>query len=164
MISRVMGYGLWVMGLFRVKRPISLIFISVIILSLFFVGSTSADEKQWGGGGDGVSWEDLDNWSPAAIPALSDAVTISAANAEVVASETFSAKSITVGGRGAANFTSSDFVYGTITPLENTDNALFIRKDGLVTMKGTGDITLKGALKNSEETLVNEPSFMFQAS
>ncbi len=142
------------------KICIFLVFIFILFLTL----NANADEKQWGGGGDGVSWEDLDNWSPAAIPTLSDAVTISAANADVVASETFSAKSITVGGRGVANFTSIDFVYGTITPAENTDNALFIRKDGTVTMKGTGDITLKGAFKNSEETLTNEPAFMFQAS
>ncbi len=137
----------------------------VFILTLFIALNSNAAEKQWSGSGDGVSWADADNWYPAAIPTISDTAVISLANADIIASETFSAKSITVGGRGAANFTVNDFVYGTITPENNTDVALFNRKDGLITLQGqAGDITLKGAFKSSQETLANEPGFMFGAS
>ncbi len=124
-------------------------------------GQAQAADKQWSGAGDAASWSDASNWFPASIPSTSDDVSIDATSASVLASATFSAKSLTVGGRQTSTFTTDNFVYGTITPTKNTDNALYIRKDGAVTLKGTGDITLKGAFKNSEESLTSEPAFMF---
>lgn len=132
-------------------------------IGLWVCGQAQADEKQWSAGGDAASWEDASNWYPAVVPTTSDDVSIDAQNASALASKTFVAKSLIVGGRKESSFTSADFVYGTVTPAQNTDNALLIRKDGSVTLKGAGDITLKGAFKNSEESLPTEPSFMFGA-
>jgi len=132
------------------------------LLTLDF-GLSIAGEKQWSAAGDAVSWEDASNWYPAVLPTGSDDASIDAENASALASKTFVAKTVTVGGRKESIFTTNDFIYGTITPDKNTDNALYIRKDGSVTLKGAGDITLKGAFKNSEESLSSEPSFMFGA-
>ena len=142
------------------KSVLLSVIISVTIL-IFLSFSVYADEKQWSGAGDGLYWKDDDNWSPAAVPTVSDDVTISKEDATVYASETFNAKSLTVGGRGTAAFSSENFVYGNIAPAAGTDIALYIRKDGEVTLKGAGDLTLKGAFKNSQEALVSEPAFMF---
>ena len=122
-----------------------------------------AAEKQWSGGGDAASWEDSSNWSPLGVPSASDDVTIDTKSADVVATKTFNAKTLAVGGRQESNFTTQDFVYGTMSPSAHTDIGLHIKKDGFVTLKGSGDITLKGSFKNSEESLPSEPSFMFLA-
>lgn len=122
-----------------------------------------ATDKQWSGGGDGVSWDGDANWSPSGTPAASDNASIDVQSSAVVISKNFNAKSLTVGGRTTSGLTASNFVYGTISPANNTDNALYIRKDGSITLQGAGTITLKGKFKNSEETLSDEPSFMFGA-
>lgn len=134
----------------------------ILLLSVVFSSaSVYAAEKQWSGAGDGIYWKDGGNWVPDAAPTAADNVTIGEENANVYASETFNAKSLTVGGRGTAAFSSENFVYGNIAPDAGTDVALYIKKDGEVTLKGAGTVTLKGAFKNSQETLMSEPSFMF---
>ena len=125
------------------------------------LSAATAEERQWSGAGDAIYWKDDDNWFSPAVPTVSDDVTISKESAAVYAGETFNAQSLTVGGRGSASFSSENFVYGNIAPAAGTDIALYIRKDGEVTLKGAGDLTLKGAFKNSQETLVSEPAFMF---
>ena len=132
-------------------------------IAFFMAMPVYAAEKQWSGGGDGASWEDLSNWSPVGVPSASDDVTINTQNANVAATKTFNAKTLTLGGRKESNFVVQDFVYGTISPAQHTDTALHIQKDGFVTLEGVGDITLKGSFKNSEESLASEPSFMFLA-
>lgn len=141
------------------------VFLSVFLsvsLSVFSF-SVYAEEKQWSGAGDGISWEDALNWNPASVPVSSDDPVIDAQGANTTASKTFSARTLKVGGRKESNFTTYDFIYGTIAPAKETETALYIRKDGLVTLKGPGDITLKGSFKNSEESLPDEPGFMFAA-
>lgn len=133
----------------------------ILNLNLSIYGLAVAADNQWSGAGDGIYWKDGQNWSRASVPAASDDVRISKEDADVYADETFNAKSLNVGGRGRAVFNSENFVYGNIAPAAGTDIALYIRKDGEVTLKGAGDITVKGQLKNSQETLVSEPSFMF---
>lgn len=130
---------------------------------IFFSMSVHAAQRQWSGGGDAASWEDAPNWSPRGVPSESDDIVIDTLNSLVTASETFNAGTLTVGGREESNFTTQDFVYGILSPSEGTDTALHIKKSGLVTLTGAGDITLKGAFKNSEESLPAEPSFIFIA-
>jgi hypothetical protein len=124
---------------------------------------SSADDKQWSGKGDAVSWEDGSNWAPSITPTSSDDIIIDDEGANVAIFKTFNAQSVTVGGRKTSALTNEHFVYGTIKPGKNTDNALHIRKHGSVTMQGVGAITLKGAFKNSEESPPDEPAFMFGA-
>ena len=139
--------------------------LSVFTMVFFLSFSVYAADKQWSGAGDASSWSDASNWYPSGVPSSSDDVSIDAigtsVNAQALA--TFYAKSLTVGGTNESNFTTDNFVYGTVAPAKNTDNALYIRKNGAVTLKGVGDITLKGAFKNSEESQTSEPSFMFGA-
>lgn len=140
--------------------------LTFILFLVFLCAAAYAGEKQWSGKGDGASWEDTSNWYPEGIPAASDDISIDAtgvaSGADVLASRTFSVKSLTVGGKKESVFTSADFVYGTISPAQKTDDAIYIRKEGSVTLKGVGEITLKGSFKNSEESLASEPAFMFQ--
>ena len=142
-----------------------------IALVLFFICGLAvgncllswAEEKQWSGAGDGASWQDSSNWFPATVPAAGDEVNIDAAGARVSAAKTFYSKSVTVGGRQESSFTIENFIYGTIIPARVTDNALYIRKDGTVIVTGAASVTLKGILKNSDDSLVEEPAFMFGA-
>ncbi len=124
---------------------------------------SSASDKQWSGKGDAASWEDKSNWSPAVAPTASDDIIIDDEGANAAISKTFNAKSVTVGGRKTSSLTKVNFVYGTVIPAKNTDNALHIRKNSSVTMQGVGAVTLKGAFKNSEESPPDEPAFMFGA-
>src|SRR3989338_2152453 len=113
-----------------------------IIIILFFVlcvcESAFCAEKQWSGAGDATYWKDPDNWSPTGVPSASDDVSISLEDADVYVDETFYAKTLTIGGRGAITLTVLDFVYGYITPASASDTALDVRKDGLVVFKGAG--------------------------
>ena len=124
---------------------------------------SSASDKQWSGKGDAVSWEDNSNWSPAVAPTSSDDIIIDEEGAKAAISQTFNAKSVTVGGRKTSTLTKVNFVYGTIKPGKNTDDAFHIRKNGSVTMQGVGAVTLKGAFKNSEESPPDQPAFIFGA-
>ncbi|MDD2703082.1 MAG: hypothetical protein PHC33_03645 [Candidatus Omnitrophica bacterium] len=123
-----------------------------------------AGEKQWSGAGGGASaWEDAGNWFPAEVPDAGDDVFIDA-EAGVSVSDTFSAKSLTIGGRADPQFFIGNFIYGTFAPEENTDNALYIRKGGVVNLADfAGALVLKGSLKLSDESLPDEPAFMFLA-
>lgn len=141
-----------------------LIFIFCILL---FQGLGSkavlAEEKIWSQGGDEVSFEDGANWTPAGKPSIDDDAVITKTGSDVDISKTFDLKSISIGGKGQAILKTEDFISGEITPDENTDNALYIKKDAEVTLEGAGQIKLKGTFKNSEETLVSTPGFMFSA-
>lgn len=144
------------------------VFISALVLFFSLVFSVYASDKQWTAGGDAVSWEDKYNWDGIAIPSSSDDASIdvlsaAAGSSTCLASKTFYAKSIVVGGTRESTFKTADFVYGTVAPDKGADNALYIRKDGSVTLTGVGIITLKGAFKNSEEAVQSEPAFMFGA-
>ncbi|MFC1632242.1 hypothetical protein ACFL2I_06785 [Candidatus Omnitrophota bacterium] len=120
-----------------------------------------AEQKVWSGDGDGSSWSDDDNWSPAVEPASADEALIDAAGAAVSFEQTFSAKSITVGGREDTTLTIGNFIFGTIAPDSSSDPALVNRSGGTITLQGAGVITLQGKYEGSKEGLTDEPSFMF---
>lgn len=147
-----------------IKLPHSFSWLFVFIfaaLSVSLVFSTQAEEKNWIGAGDGVSWSDKKNWYPEGIPGASDEVKVDLNGSSAACDKTFEAKSITVGGASASTLATNNFIYGTVTPASTSDPALHIRKDGTVTLKGAGTITLKGQFNNSQETVVGEESFMF---
>ena len=135
--------------------------ISTLICVLILLPAAEAADKTWSGSGDGTSWSDDDNWSPAVAPTSADAVSIDTEETSVVCDETFSAKSVTIGGRETSTLTSSNFIYGTVTPDSTSDIAISNRKDGKFTLQGAGIVTVKGQYKDSEESLISEPSFMF---
>ena len=137
----------------------------LIFLFLFcLTPAAGAAEKVFSGAGDGSAWTDKDNWFSTGIPTANDSVVIDLSNASVTVSKDFKAQSIIIGGKTTSTFTSQDFVYGEITPASSADAAIYIRKNGTVTLKGSGTITAKGSFKNSEEALVSEPSVMILLS
>lgn len=137
--------------------------VSIVIICITFIFASTgyAAEKNWSGAGDGSSWSDDDNWSPASCPTTTDDVSIDVEGAKVVAPETFKAKSITIGGRETSSLTSNNFVFGKVSPDSGSDTAILNRKGGTFTLKGAGTVTVQGQYKDSEESLVAEPSFMF---
>ncbi|HEX9779978.1 MAG TPA: hypothetical protein VGB20_02045 [bacterium] len=125
-----------------------------------FAPAASASEKVFSGTGDGTTWHDPQNWFMAGVPGGIDSVMLDKAGIDVMTSADFSAASITVGGKAVSSFTMEMFVYGTITPPQNTDPAIKIRKDGTVVLRGAGTIVLHGSLMNTEEVIPTEPSVL----
>jgi len=144
------------------KKILILFIVYFILYPSTFILAYSAD-KTWGGGGDGVSWSDQDNWYPPVVPTASDDVLIDIEDGEITADQTFNAKSITVGGRETTTLTTDSFVFGTVEPDEVTDSAIINRSGGKITFGGSGVITLKGKYESSKQasTITSEPSFMF---
>jgi hypothetical protein len=76
--------------------------------------------------------------------------------------QAFEARSVTLGGKKQSSLTVSNFAGGTVAPDNPTDLAIHNRRDGTLILKGSaGTLTLKGAYKDSEEVIPDEPSFMF---
>ena len=148
-------------------QKVAVPFLISVLICFFMTISVYADMKQWSGRTDALSWAKDGNWFPGAIPTLLDDVFIDLQDASVNISDYakgFKAKSITAGGRTDSTLTMGSFVYGTITPENNTDNALYIRKGGTVIAQGGGGtVTLKGALKFYEADIPDEPAFIFGA-
>ncbi len=134
----------------------------IFLFLLLFSTAVYAADKGWIGSGDGTSWSDSQNWFSAGVPTSADNAIIDLKDASVISSTTYEAKSISVGGAYTSAWTSNNFIYGTISPSATSDDAIYIRKNGTVTLKGAGTITLKGKFKNSEEEApAGEEAFMF---
>ena len=131
-----------------------------LILAFFFTTPSFAAEKVWTGATD-TDWHNEDNWNPASVPGPADNVVVDLTGAAVVVSQTFQAKTLTVGGLREGTVTSENFIFGTVAPAAATDVAIENRKEGVLTLQGAGTLTLTGAYKDSEETLSSEPSFLF---
>ena len=140
-----------------------LVFLFVFISVLGFSVTATAGDKIFGAGGDGTSWSDDDNWFPATEPTLTDDVLIDGEDNAVVLTQTFKAKSITIGGHEIATLTSNNFVFGTISPESTSDTAISVRPGGTFTLKGAGMVTVQGQYKDTQESLSDEPSFYFWA-
>ena len=140
----------------------------VLVFIFIFLNSSNcvwAEDKSWTAGGDQSGWFDDANWLPAAAPTASDDVMINRLDASVTLPQAFDAKSLTLGGKRPSLLTVSNFSTGTIEPANATDLAVYNRKDGHLILKGSvGKITLKGAYKDSEEVIPDEPSFIFYVS
>ena len=131
---------------------------------LLFVSPVYAEDKSWTAAGDQSNWFDDANWTPTTAPTASDDVTINHQDASVSLPQAFQVKSITLGGKRASSLTVTNFASGTVEPANPTDLAVYNRREGHMVLKGSTDkITLKGAYKDSEEVIPDEPSFMFYA-
>ena len=120
-----------------------------------------AADKNWSGAIDATDWFGEENWYPSSAPAGLDNAIINAKDANVKISETFNAKSITLGGYEASYLTVDEFISGTIAPSSPSDIAILTRKDGHLILKGAGTVVVKGTYKKSEEDLVSQPSLVF---
>jgi len=136
------------------------VFLSVA-LSVLMVVPAIAAEKNWSAAGDAATWSDDDNWSPAAEPTSADDVSIDAESAAVTCTETFKAKSVTVGGRETSTLTTNNFIFGTVSPDSVLDIGILTRSGGTITLTGAGTVTVQGQYEDSEESLTDEPSFLF---
>ena len=149
------------------RRPMSCVLCLVscvlCLCACLCVSSLSwADDKAWTAVGDASNWFDDANWLPAGAPTASDDTTINMLNASVDLPQAFEVKSITLGGKKPSSLTVSNFAVGTVAPENSTDLAVYNRRDGRMVLKGSaGKITLKGAYKDSEVVIPDEPSFMF---
>lgn len=103
-------------------------------------------------------WEESLNWYPASIPQATDDITIDNSFSNVTIQNDFSCLSLTLGGHYSSNLLIEGFVFGEIS---SGSVAINNRRDGFLTLKGAGIITLKGSYKSSEEILEEEPSFIF---
>lgn len=151
---------------FKSKTKTYLVLIS-ISMSIFFVysgpGNAWAQSILWLGNGDAVSFEDAANWLPVGVPNPGNDVELTINKSNIIVSESFKIRSLSIGGKSDINLLIDDFVIGEIAPEENTDVALYIRHGANVVLKGDGQIRLNGSFKNSEETLITSPAFMFMA-
>ena len=136
----------------------------LMVLMLGLAASALAEDKNWTAGGDQSSWFDDANWMPAAAPTASDDVMINLTDASVTVPQAFDAKSIVLGGKKPSSMNVSNFAAGSVAPENATDLAVHNRRGGNLVLTGSaGKITLKGAYKDSEEVIPDEPSLMFYA-
>ena len=145
-----------------VLRP--LLSVLCLLSSVFCPLTANAEQKTWNALGDKSNWSDDANWYTAGTPTASDDTLVDILNASVGLSQTFHAKSITLGGKKASTMTVNNFATGDVVPASSSDEAFYNRKGGLLILKGSaGKMTLKGAYKDSREKVAEEPSFMFYA-
>jgi len=141
-------------------KRLCLFIIAIILIAI----PVHADDKSWTGSGDGTSYSDEYNWFPAGAPNPASDAAIDENDASVEANSTFYAKSITVGGRNTSTMTVNKFIYGTVEPSSVSDTAVMTRPGGKTVLKGSvGTVTLKGQYVDSEESVAEEPSFVFWA-
>ena len=135
-------------------------FLMVVVVVIMLAAPAFAAVKTFSGGGDGTTWHSASNWFSTGVPVVTDDVTVDKTSASLSIEKDFAAQSITVGGKTTATLSAASFVYGTVVPTGTglTTPAILIRKDGTVVMHGSGVVTLKGALKNTEQSLQSEPS------
>ena len=136
--------------------------VGIVCVLLTQLPLAMAGQKTWTGAGDTAEWSEDQNWQPDAAPTSSDDVTINAPGASVAPSETFDAKSITIGGSQTSTFTEGKFISGTVEPTTTSDVAVENRRRGKLILKGSaGTLKLKGKYKDSEESLADQPSLIF---
>lgn len=121
-----------------------------------------AETKTWDNADGAGEWQENANWFPEAAPTSQDDVVINAVDSRVTATQTFQAKTVTLGGHQASVLETQDFVSGTIDPGNSDETAVLNRRDGHLILKGdAGTVRLKGKYKSSEESMAEQPSFVF---
>ena len=144
-----------------VPRPSSFSAILIFVMVVGFCAPAFAEDKSWNAEGDGVDWFDPANWLSIGKPQSTDNAKVDLKDASVDVGQAFEAKSLTIGGKKTSTVNVSNFVSGTLEPDGVEDEALIVRKDGKIIIKGsTGTITMKGTYKDSEEVIPEEPGFM----
>lgn len=135
-------------------------FFILVLLSLC-AGSAFAEDKSWNNEGNQTDWIDGSNWVPTGAPGTNDSVTIDYPNAQVGMGQPFEIPSLIVGGKKSSELDINNFVVATIDPGSPDNNALLVRKDGKISIKGSGGkIVVKGTYIDSEELVPEEPGLM----
>ena len=142
-------------------RILSLTSFILLLSSFAWILPVHAADKTWTGSVDATDWSGDENWYPSPAPAPVDNVTINSKDANVRISETFTTKSLTLGGNEETYLTTEDFISGKIEPISKSDVAILNRKDGHLVLKGAGTLVVKGTYKDSEENLAAQPSLVF---
>ena len=143
------------------RRYILILFSVFILLILNPCTASMAGEKTWNADSTQTEWFDDASWMSTGAPGASDDAVLDKRLATVVISQDFNLKSLTLGGKKASTLTVNNFVVGQIKPVNDTDIAVLNRRDGLLVLKGSAEkVTLKGAYKDSEEVIPEEPSLM----
>jgi hypothetical protein len=120
-----------------------------------------AAEKNWNAQGDAAAWTDSENWLSEGAPSDEDDAKIDMRDSAVTIGQGFESKSLTIGGKHNSTVSVSNFSIGTLEPENPTDEALFLRRQGKLILKGSaGKLTVRGAFKDSEEIIPEEPSFL----
>ncbi len=143
------------------------LFTGVLVLWCLVTASAVvfAAEKSWNAAGDQVDWFDDANWNPAVAPTASDDTMVNLTDGSTSIGQNFGVRSLTIGGKRESTVTVKNFITGAFEPGSPSDLAIFNRKDGHLVLKGSaGKITLRGAYKDSEEIIPDEPSFMLYVS
>jgi hypothetical protein len=141
-------------------RKINIVVMTAVTLSLLSSASSAAD-KNWTSQGDGTDWFDPANWLSLGTPSEGDNAKVDLRDASVDVGQSFDAASLTVGGKKNSTVNVSNFVTGEVIPDTPADNAMLIRRDGKLTLKGSaGKVTMKGRYKDSEEIIPEEPGLM----
>jgi hypothetical protein len=146
-------------------RPPGCLMVFVLCCLIFTPSASHAAEKSWNASGDQVDWFDDANWNPAVAPTASDDTMVNLTDGSTSIGQNFGVKSLTIGGKRESTVSVKNFITGTVEPASPSDLAVFNRKDGHLVLKGSaGKITLRGAYKDSEEIIPDEPSFMLYVS
>jgi len=142
----------------RIRYVLAFFILSSI---LYPPSSVLGADKSWSGQGDQTGWFDDANWLPAVAPTASDDAIVDFKDSSVNIPQSFHAQTLTIGGKKTSTVNVSNFTSGDVIPKNTTDIAVTNRRNGYLILKGsTGKITLKGAYKDSEEEIPEEPSFM----
>ena len=145
-------------------RPPSFVAIIFSIL-LVFQSPSYAEQKDWSNQGDQSSWTDDANWYMPGAPAEDDDAKVDYSGAAVNIPQSFEVKSLTIGGKKSSEVNTSNFVTGLVDPGDTDKDAVTARRSGHLILRGsTGTIKLKGAYKDSEEIIPDEPTFLLYAS
>ena len=137
--------------------------IATLFMLIFFSTTplSFAAEKNWGGSGDAIHWDDDLNWAPVVAPTAADDVVVNALDAPVIIHQPFNAKTLSVGGNVVSTLTVNEAVSGIVAPAQATDVAVFNGPGGKIILKGdSGNITLRGTYKDSESPLSDEPALV----
>lgn len=140
------------------------LFWMMAVLMFGFPGQGLAEDRNWNAQGDQQDWFDAANWLPAGVPDDQDNAKVDMRDASVDLGQAFAGRSLTVGGKKSSTVSVSNFVTGELEPVSEEDDAIQVRKDGHLVLKGSaGKVTVKGAYKDSEEVIPEEPGLMLYA-
>ena len=128
---------------------------------LLTAASAAAEDKTWNADSAQTNWFDGINWLPEGAPGASDDVVLDKLDSSVAIGGDFNVKSLTIGGKKNSTLTTNNFVIGEVKPANTTDIAVLNRRNGKLILKGSAEkIKLKGAYKDSEEVIPDEPGLM----
>ena len=133
----------------------------ILVLLGLCAGTAFATDKSWNNEGNQTDWVDGANWVPTGVPGTNDSVTIDYQNTQVGMGQPFEIKSLIVGGKKNSELDINNFVNATIDPDSPDNNALLVRSEGKISIKGSGGkIVVKGTYIDSEELVPEEPGLM----